>query len=73
MWRLRMQCDTMHLTPRLNAHGAQLRPLRYEIAQMMLKLVLMRNAFFTFIATVLKLVVTIFVEKCARAVQTDGK
>lgn len=51
----------MHLTPRLNAHGAQLRPLRYEIAQMMLKLVLMRSAFFffTFIATVLKLVVTI--------------
>lgn len=31
-----MQCDAMHLTPGLNAYGAQLRVLGYEIAQMML-------------------------------------
>lgn len=40
---MRTQRDAMLLTPRLNARGAQLRPLRYETAQMMLEPVLMRN------------------------------
>lgn len=70
-----MQCDAMHLTPRLNAYGAQLCVLGYEIAQMMLQLVLMSNAFFFFMftATALKLVLTVLWKKCARTVQTNGK